>query len=737
MNKRSKPWRLTAGVTTAILLGPTLAGVGAPGVLPAAYAAEQAAGELSREDAIKRAQEQLEFLAGYKLERANHYVDPTESVYWTMTWKNDSNERISIDLDASTGVLQRFFRYVERPSSAVAGGKLDAEAAKQTAVRFLEKVASPEERAKLSEANEYPSFSGYYGSVRENQFTFTRVENGLPFLENGFEIVLDETGEVQSYWRNWYEGELPDPAEVISEEEAAELLAQEIAPSLMHQSLSSMYPTIASNSQTAMIYRFGPHDPQYVNAVDGTVINALGKPSQARTIEPLGSTVSTVQQQRITVEEAQKIADQVIKRLPGNYQSEGQRGSGSSSGSDGIEYSYWVFAYEPLHGSGEDAVPVEISIGDRGELVEYQLDSNRRFGSTGPITGETVTWEQAQQSAVELVKTLLADRLGEIYLMPDPGEGQVKWALEQGSSYRVSFGWLHAGVPIENAEFSVDVDPKTGEVVELRVNLRDLRRTLAEPKQAVDLDTVRATLRDEHKLMLTYYQPGIYFQPSEAANGPLLVYRYVGESGFVDATTGEWISYSQLEERAKPQDIADHPQQEALEWAVRYGLLQVTDGKLEPERQVTRGEMAQVISRLSDMAEFHRAVYFGYDDTEQVTFADIGETHPLYGVIQKNLRQGYIEKTAQRFEPEQPVTRAQAADMIARLLGYKDLLDNPEIFNSPFTDLQSHQVAAVSILHGEGVFPGKSANRFDPNGSLTRAELAQIAQALVQYKEKR
>jgi hypothetical protein len=654
-----------------------------------------------------------------------------------MSWEN-GDARIYVDLSASTGVIQQYSRYVEKPDS-VSANPLDEEAALQVAVRFLERVTSPEERAKLSEANEYADSLMYFGGLQDHSFTFTRVENGLPFLENGFEITLDKQGEVQSFWRRWYDGELPAPNDVISKEEAEKLLSQEMAPSLLYRSRPGMYADSSDRYANRLVYRFDTLDPQFVNAADGTVINALGEPAEARKIEPLGRTVSDPGERKtITQDEAQRIADQVVKKLPGTYRSEGSRGGGGSSGPDGIERKYWSFEYTPLHESKESAQPLEIAIGDRGELVEYRRYANR-FGNSGPITGEVVSWEQAEKSAVELVKQLLDDRLGEIYLTgTKPDEKLIQQELNRGSSYSISFGWLHQGVPVEHANFRVEVDPKTGEALELRIFPEDLNPITGDPTTVVDLEEARQAIVAEQTLMLTYYQPqpAMYF-PMNATGEPLLVYRYAGDSGFVDASTGEWISEAQILESSKPQDIADHPQKEALELAVRYGLLQVTDGKLEPEKQVTRGEMAQILSRLSDRPEFHRHFFFDDEEEEPFTFADVDEQHPLFGVIQKNLREGYIEKAGRHFEPDKPVTRAQAAEMLARLLGYKDLLDNAEIFQSPFTDLQSDQVAAVSILHGEGIFPGKTADRFEPDGTLTRAELAHVLQALFAYAQKR
>lgn len=742
---KGNTWRVTAGVTTAFLLSSTLAVFPAPGAAPVVHAAEQKR-EVSRESAIQLVQQRIGIPEGYKLENAQYEDQAVDAPIWNLVWSKGRDQMIFISLNASTGKIQQFSRYeqtVEAPA-----GTLDLEEARRTAIRYLETLTSPEERAKLSEANEYAEIPPYYPGNPERSFTFTRVENGLPFLENGFRISLNSRGELEFFSRQWYEGELPAPARTISLEEAEQKLADGMAPSLLYSRRSSLggLDNGGSGKQT-LVYQYNPLDPQFVDAVSGEVINAHGKPAKPQKIEPLGTSTADPDREQplITREQAQQIADQLIQKFPGTYRSEGQRGSGVSSGPDGIERRSWSFAYTPVEPSRDSGKPLELTIGDRGELVGYQHQD--WFGERGERsvsrletnTGEpAVFWEQAEKRAIELVKRLYADRLGEIYLIGNrPTEEQIRETLERGGAFEIRFGWLHDGIPIEHAEFYVIVDPESGEVVELRIFQNDLPSPQGETGEFVDLNAAKQAEIAEKTLMLTYYQPAPSdYRAASETPAPILVYRYVGDHGHVDAHTGEWVSYKELRNRQTPQDIDGHPQQAALQLTLDRGLFSVTDGKLEPERLVTRGEMARIIARMSDWSEFHQHVFFGDGDEATFTFVDVDQTHPLFGVIQKNLRNGYIAREGQNFEPERPITRAEAAEMLARLLGYEELLDNPELFVPVFSDLQKEQVPAVSILHVEGIFPGKSTERFEPDSALTRAEVAQLVQALIEYKEK-
>lgn len=74
------------------------------------------------------------------------------------------------------------------------------------------------------------------------------------------------------------------------------------------------------------------------------------------------------------------------------------------------------------------------------------------------------------------------------------------------------------------------------------------------------------------------------------------------------------------------------------------------------------------------------------------------------------------------FAPEDSLTRAQMAQILWNYAG------NPSAnFDAPFTDLeQDWYREAVNWAYGEKIFYGVGENRFDPEGILTREQLAQL-----------
>ncbi|WP_026557794.1 S-layer homology domain-containing protein [Brevibacillus sp. NSP2.1] len=745
MLRGTKSWGLAMAMSSSLLLTTLFANAGTIGGAPLVYAAEQpTAKTLTQEEALKQAQKWVAVPADYRLLRVR-YVGANEAYstepIWRVVWEKANEASLSVTIDAVSGKLLDYSKYGENESGG-GSAQISREQAEKAATAFLERVTTADERARLSKANEYvpPNQPMFRGEQREF-VTFTRVENEIPFLENGFRFIVDHNGEVMSFSREWYEGKLPDAAKVIDSAEAAKKWDEQAAPTLLFSDMS-MFGRSQRLAPFQLAYKYEADDPQFVDAATGQLLNALGKEASAKNIEPLGNTHAKAEEKPlISKEEAQRIAEQYIKKLPGSYRSEGSNGGGTSSGVDGVEVRRWSFSFTPLQGNGSGEEQTELSINDRGELVEYSVNENARFQRSGQKWEKAVTWEQAEASALKLVRTLYADRLGDIYLVKQsPSKETLQSMQEKGLPYEITFGWLQDGIPIEYAQFAVEVNPETGvaETLDNRSRWDGTPFVGAVGKDIVDRAAAKKAEQKQKTLQLTYYLPQeepfpVPPQPRE----PILVYRYVGDAGVVLAETGEWLSFAEAKKQQKPSDIEGHPQQAALELALRMNWLSAEDGKLEPDKAVTRGELIQMIGRLTNRIEFNylRPRFSSDEQQKPYPFADVDVKHPNYAAIQKGLQYGLIPKTGQTFAPDRTATRADAADIVARLLGYGDVLDKPEFFTVPYQDVPKKQVPAVALATAHGLLKGKSAASFAPEGTVSRGDVAEVMQALYELKK--
>ncbi len=160
---------------------------------------------------------------------------------------------------------------------------------------------------------------------------------------------------------------------------------------------------------------------------------------------------------------------------------------------------------------------------------------------------------------------------------------------------------------------------------------------------------------------------------------------------------------------------------EAVEYVYENGVMVgVTDTEFAPDVATNRAMVVAVLARLAG-ADLSKC-----DATE---FVDV-KVNSWYGksVIwaQKNGIVAGIDK--KHFAPMQEITREQMCVMLSNFLDFMGLsTPNPEV--EPFEDIDEVSkwaVEAVERLQKADIVSGKEGNKFDPKGSATRAEIAQI-----------
>lgn len=107
-------------------------------------------------------------------------------------------------------------------------------------------------------------------------------------------------------------------------------------------------------------------------------------------------------------------------------------------------------------------------------------------------------------------------------------------------------------------------------------------------------------------------------------------------------------------------------------------------------------------------------------------FVDVGEGSSHHRTISclasANILRGFGDN---RFEPVGPISRAQAASVLARTYEQATGSELPA-GPSRFGDVSGSHADAIDALAAAGVLHGKATDRFDPTGSLTRGQAASV-----------
>lgn len=158
-------------------------------------------------------------------------------------------------------------------------------------------------------------------------------------------------------------------------------------------------------------------------------------------------------------------------------------------------------------------------------------------------------------------------------------------------------------------------------------------------------------------------------------------------------------------------DTSGHWAEKTLtEWQDKGLIDGYGDGSFQPDGTMTRAEFAKLVNRT-----------LGFTAESAISFSDVTERDWFYAEVARAVAVGYAQGSGGAFRPNQAVTRAEAAVMLARAL---DLAANEERANA-FADAASIPAWArgsVAAVAESGYMNGYPDGTFGAGGTITRAE---------------
>lgn len=165
-------------------------------------------------------------------------------------------------------------------------------------------------------------------------------------------------------------------------------------------------------------------------------------------------------------------------------------------------------------------------------------------------------------------------------------------------------------------------------------------------------------------------------------------------------------------------DTEDHWAAGAIDtWSDREIILGY-DGLFRPDDTVTRGELAVMLDRI-----------MGYEKTAENVYSDLGDTWYTDAVLRlaaHGIMQGYESE----MRPEAPVTREEAAVMLARALEISSEDAEKPAFDDA-ADISDWAAQAVYAMAEKGYVNGFEDNTFRPGGNMSRAEFVTVINNMI------
>lgn len=182
---------------------------------------------------------------------------------------------------------------------------------------------------------------------------------------------------------------------------------------------------------------------------------------------------------------------------------------------------------------------------------------------------------------------------------------------------------------------------------------------------------------------------------------------------------------SECYDRPYPKDIDDHWSEIYVRRLYDLCIIEgYTDGTFKPEQHVSRAELVK-------MALYARGIEPDegcYDNDCGTPFVDLDPwqgqwIRPAYF---RDIVDGYDHN---HFRPNQSITRAEAVKVVLATYGYEALNVNDSFFN----DVHGWSIGWIERAHRFGIVQGIGNGNFDPDRPVTRAEAAKIIAKMMEY----
>ena len=151
------------------------------------------------------------------------------------------------------------------------------------------------------------------------------------------------------------------------------------------------------------------------------------------------------------------------------------------------------------------------------------------------------------------------------------------------------------------------------------------------------------------------------------------------------------------------------------------------DKTFRPDNHITRAEYTKLITDI--------ASYLGFDmnnSAEGAVFSDVDATDWFYEAVGKASSSGLVEGSDGRFNPDEQITRQDAATILYRFVSQlKEISARAHFADN--ADIAGYAAEAVGALSGAGIISGMGDGRFAPADKLTRAQAAKLLCGTLEY----
>lgn len=711
----------------------------------------QSEAKISKEKAFEIATEFISIPEGYERQSINFQTNwyPSQRFVWNIYW-NKQEERnygsISVTVDAETGKILQMYRNENEPDSVQTyPPKVDWKQARSIAEQLIAKQF-PDKAKQIRYNDEAERNSRSPLNYRVNySLKFDRVVSGIPFYDNYIAVNMNGNGEITGMEYRWDDQLKFAPADrMINLEQAYNDIRDSLQMKPRYKTVYGYrtYPAPDGERQIVLSYDPVNYMPFY-NALTGELIDYQGNKQEPGTKEdfqpvtprPLADPPAVLGKE-LTQEEALKILRDTFQ-MPAdlNLDNVSYNENWGDSRAPVWNFNWNRQGKEPFWAYG--AVNAKT-----GEIVNYSEENPRIYNrSQEDDFKQKFSAEAAEKIAVEQLKKLYPSKTNQVYM------GEKYWEknsenIDKLREFSFNFQRLANGIPVMDQQISITISAETGKLTRVYLNWNDSVE-FPKPTGIVDENEAKAIYLKNAEIKLHYLKtrkdvyrpypleagtPGSSQQEEPAVPVySLKLYDY-REPVYIDAFKGEWVSMQSgeiVKIPVAPADIKGNWAEKELKLMVEYRAIDVgEDGKVYPNKIITRGEMVKMILLASNPDPYYyQKMSYGMAE-KSASFADVSNSSKYFVYVETAVQQGLLDKSEKQFRPEEEVTRSELASLIVKALRFDKLAKVEGLFNLDVKDAESVQKKGeAAIVTRLGIIdPVNGA--FNADGKVSRAQAA-------------
>ncbi len=647
--------------------------------------------------------------------------------YWNLSWYNeDYSKRLRVQADNDGNILNYY--YSDDAMNYIAPKFLKDELV-GVANKFIKTVANDIfTKLEYVGVESLGTYSGQY------QYTYTRVENGIPMPDNVVTVGVNyNTGKVVSYSSNYlYNIDIPSKDVKITKEEAKEKIGKNVKMELSYQ---NAYTTDSKGNTTIKAFLVYSPNNSYiaVDAKTGEVYStkntwvtneeatgmAFDKESakadsgltkeELAEIDNLKGLISKEEAIKAVKDNSSLWIDGNAKAITANLYKQY-----TDNNDKNISYAWNIYMVDPREANYESkdtyrAYARATVDAKTGKIISfYSSVKDYNYMSKDEVAALSIKYDLA--AGQKLLESFIKTQIPDLYAKSEFSNNDIRYIIydslgnELPRVFNYNYNRVNEGIRYDYNGIYGSVDGVTGKITSFSYNWNN-NLTFESPKDVMSSSKAFDYYMSNDGFNLNYEvntinstSPTSYSVKNEVR----LVYSTNIYPSYISPFTGKQLGYDGKEyvkssDKYVYSDIKGNSMERSIKLLSDIGI-GFTGGKFEPNKEIKGTELKEFLHGI------------GFYNTQKFKVLD----------------------------NESSLSRLEISKVLISILGYDKLANIKGIYTIDFADKKSvkaEDVGIVSIVNGLKLVKANSKNEFRPNDKLTRGEAANLLIELLQAKE--